>query len=103
MSHAVAQRTREFGIRQALGATASGVRIQVLRAAMTWLLAGVGLGLVGAYWFGTALETFLFEISPMDPVTLGLSAVVLFIVGLAASYAPAHRATRVDPVAAFRE
>ena len=102
MSYAVTQQTREFGIRIALGADGrSIVRMVLVRAA--WLITlGLGLGVAGALVVGRALSTLLFDVNPRDPLTLGLVAGVLAAVAVLASYLPARRATRVDPMVALR-
>jgi putative ABC transport system permease protein len=102
ISYGVVQRTREIGIRMALGARPGLVLRQVAREGL--LLAGVGtlLGLVGSFAFGRVLRSLLFGISPVDPITY--VGVTLFLAGVAvaASYAPARRAARVDPMVALR-
>jgi predicted permease len=102
LSSAVAQRTREIGIRVALGARGSQVRSLVLREAI--LLAGLGIavGIVVSLQLTKVLSTLLFELTPTDPFTLAGVAVVLLGVALLASYLPARRASRVDPVVALR-
>jgi predicted permease len=102
MSYVVSQRTREIGIRVALGARASHVRLLVLRRALVVTLAGVGIGLAAAAATARLLGAFLVNVSPSDPVTL-LSATGLFAaVALLASWVPARRAAAVDPVRALR-
>jgi putative ABC transport system permease protein len=102
MSYSVAQRTRELGIRIALGAGAGAVRRLVVGQAMT--LAGIGLaiGLGAALLLSSTLEKMLFNLSSTDPSTFAAVAGVLFIVALVASWLPARRAARVDPVVALR-
>jgi putative ABC transport system permease protein len=102
MSYAVVQRSREIGIRVALGADPKQVLGMVLRHASLLALAGVVLGLAGAVGLSRAVAGLLFELSPTDPPTLGGTAVVLIGVALLASYVPARRATRVDPLVALR-
>jgi putative ABC transport system permease protein len=102
MSYAVTQRTREIGIRIALGARPSEVRSLVLRRAVVLTLAGLVLGLTGAIAATRVLSTLLFEVKPTDPETYVLVAAVLGLVSLVASYIPAVRATRVDPLTALR-
>jgi putative ABC transport system permease protein len=106
MSYSVAQRTRELGIRMALGAQAGGVRRLVMAEGM--LLAGVGVlaGLAAAFAVNTGLSKklagILYETGAVDPATfVGVAAVVL-AVAAAASFVPALRATRVDPMVALR-
>jgi len=102
MSYAVAQRSREIGIRVALGADPKRVLRMVLRHASLLAVAGVGLGLVGAVSLSRAIASLLFQLSPTDPTTLAGVAVLLLAVALLASYLPARRATRVDPLIALR-
>jgi putative ABC transport system permease protein len=102
MSYAVTQQTREFGIRIALGADRGAIVRMVLTRAMLLITLGLGLGVAGALVVGRAMSTLLFDVSPQDPVTL--LAVVSLLAGVAflASYLPARRATRVDPMVALR-
>jgi predicted permease len=101
-AYSVVRRTREIGIRMALGATASQVHNLVIRQIMWLVAAGIIAGCSGAAAMTRFLQGFLFGVEPFDGVTL-LSVVVLFLfVAIAASYAPARRATRVDPLVALR-
>ena len=102
LSHAVAHRTREIGIRLALGAPVQHVRGQVLRDAMTLAGVGIAIGLVAALQLTKLMATLLFDLTPTDPLTLGTVVIALFGVAMLASYLPARRATRVDPVIALR-
>ena len=102
IAYIVSQRTREMGVRIALGAQASRVHRLVLRQGMTLALAGVALGLVGAVGVSRFLEAFLFEVEPVDPVTYGGVAALLLAVAWLACYWPARRASRVDPLVAIR-
>ncbi len=102
-SYVAALRTREIGVRIALGATRGAVRRLVLLHGM-WPIAGgifVGLGL--ALYVSRAAEAFLLDISPTDPPTFAVVTALLAVVGLAASYLPARRAASIDPVSALRE
>ncbi|MHB1224104.1 MAG: ABC transporter permease [Gemmatimonadaceae bacterium] len=102
MAATVRQRTREIGIRLALGARMEEVRALVLRQGMLLALAGCAIGIAAALAGTRALRSMLFEVSPTDPPTL--AAVALLIMGVAAlaCYVPARRASRVDPVTALR-
>ncbi len=101
-AYSVAQRTREIGIRMALGATASQVRNLVIRRSMWLVAAGVIAGCAGAAALTRFLQGLLFGVEPFDELTL-LSVVALFLfVAAVASYAPARRAARVDPMVALR-
>jgi putative ABC transport system permease protein len=102
LSYAVAQRTREIGIRMALGAQESTLVGLVVREAMLLAAAGVALGLMAAFAVSRSLATFLFQTPPTDPLTFTAVAGLLAIVALTASYIPARRATRVDPLVALR-
>jgi putative ABC transport system permease protein len=102
ISYSVSLRTREVGIRIALGATRRDVLVMVLGQGLTL----IGLGLVAGFAASLALTRFLssllYEVRPWDPLTSGAVAVALAAVALAASYLPARRATRVDPMVALR-
>jgi predicted permease len=96
------QRTRELGVRMALGATAGGVQWMVLRQALVLVLVGLGLGIPGALAAARLLQGVLFEVEPLDPVTLLEATVILLGVATFAAYLPARRASRIDPVIALR-
>jgi putative ABC transport system permease protein len=102
MSYAVVQRSREIGIRVALGAHPADVLQMVLGHALLLAVTGVGAGLAGAVALSRAIASLLFKLSPTDPATLGSVAVLLTAVAFVASYLPARRATRVDPLIALR-
>ncbi len=102
ISYSVAQRTREIGIRVALGAQADQVIWPIVREGMTLALIGVGLGLAGALAATKILAAFLFGIEATDPLTFAAVAALLLVVALAASYIPSRRALRVDPLTALR-
>jgi len=98
----VRERTREFGIRMALGASAGRVRMAVLRRAALVAGSGAVVGLVVALATSRLLTALLFGVSPMDPIALGAACLVLLAVASVASYLPARRATSIDPVQALR-
>jgi putative ABC transport system permease protein len=102
ISYTTAQRTREFGIRLALGAGPAALRTMVLRQGLS--LTGLGLVIGGVLAFATThfLRSLLFEVSPFDAVTFGSVAALLIAVTLLASYLPARRATKADPLIALR-
>jgi putative ABC transport system permease protein len=102
MSYAVVQRSREIGIRVALGARPHDVLRMVLGHSAALVGAGVAAGLLGSLALSRTLRGLLFDLSATDPATLTAMAVVLAAVALLASYLPARRATRVDPVIALR-
>jgi predicted permease len=102
MSYAVVQRTREIGVRMALGASPSDARRMVLREALIIAIAGIGGGLVAAALSTRALGNLLYGVSATDPITFASVPLAITIVALIASYLPARRATRVDPTSALR-
>jgi predicted permease len=102
MSHAVTQRTREIGIRMAIGATPSRVLTAVLGRSMKLTGTGAAIGLLAAAAVTKYLKSMLFELSPLDPLTFVAIAVLFLLVALLACYLPAARASRVDPLVALR-
>jgi putative ABC transport system permease protein len=102
ISYSVMQRTREIGIRTALGANPGNIRVLVLRSAMTLTGAGLLIGVGGALGMTQFLSAMLFETGRYDPLTFGVVAGVLAVVSLAACLVPARRATRVNPIVALR-
>jgi putative ABC transport system permease protein len=102
MAYSVQQRTHEIGIRMALGARPNNVLLLVLREGLSLALAGITLGLLGAGWLTQAVKSLLFRVNPNDPLTFSFVAVLLLSVAVAATYIPARRATKVDPVVALR-
>jgi predicted permease len=102
ISYGVERRTREFGIRIAVGARASSIVGLVLREAAWLLLAGVGVGLIAARFLAHYLNDMLFGMTPSDPTSAGVAIAVLLAAAIAAEFVPAWRASRVDPVQALR-
>ena len=102
ISYSVAQRTREIGVRRALGADTWGVMRLVLGQGMGLTAIGVAIGVVGAFGVTRLLQTLLFGVTPTDPATFAGVAAVLSAVAFLASYLPARRASKVDPMAALR-
>jgi predicted permease len=102
MSYAVGQRTRELGVRMALGATARDIRRLVLSQGVGLSVAGTLLGTALAVWLARSLESRLFGVRPADVPTLIISAALLAAVAVFASWVPARRAARVDPVNALK-
>ena len=102
LAYSVTQRTREIGIRLALGAQPNDALLLVVRQGLALALVGIGLGLAGALVLTRFIATLLFGVTPTDPLTYTAVSVLLLAVALAASYIPAVRATRVDPIVALR-
>jgi putative ABC transport system permease protein len=103
MSYSVGKRTREIGIRLALGESTGSVTRLVLRQCATLTLTGVGLGLLGALAATPVLRSSLYGVSPLDPATFAGASLLLIVVALVACWAPLRAATRLDPVEALRE
>ena len=102
IAYTVARRIREIGIRMALGAGRAEVLGLVMRRAVALTTIGIAIGLIVALAVTRMLSSLLFEIDPHDPLTFGGIAGLLAAIALLASYVPAFRATRVDPVVALR-
>jgi predicted permease len=102
MAYAVTQRRREIGVRMALGATRRDVLRLVLTHALRTVLTGLIVGLAGAAGVTRVLQTFLFGVTPTDPLVFTAVTLLLLAVGLMAAWLPARRATRIDPWAALR-
>jgi len=102
VAYSVAQRTQELGIRRALGAQHRDILSLVIRQGLVLALAGVVIGLAGAYALTGLLRAVLFHVSTTDPAIFGGIAILFLVVSLAASYIPARRAARIDPMAALR-
>ena len=102
MSYSVTQRTHEFGIRMALGASRGSVLKMVMSNALRMAGMGVAIGIVLSLVSTRLMSTMLFGVGTADPLTLALTIIMLPAVALLASYIPARRATRVDPMIALR-
>jgi putative ABC transport system permease protein len=102
LAYSVNARTREFGVRLALGATGSNVMTLVLREGLTWSVAGLAIGIAGALAFGRVLASSLFGVHPGDAATFIAVSLCLVVVAVAACIIPAARATRVDPIKSLR-
>jgi ABC-type antimicrobial peptide transport system permease subunit len=98
----VQQRQREIGVRMALGATTARVMWLVFRDAGSMIAAGAVVGIVLASFSGRLVATFLFGVDPLDPLTFASVPVVILLTAIVAAAAPAWRATRINPVVAFR-
>lgn len=102
MAYLVSQGTRELGIRMALGATPRNILLLIMRHGMTVALAGVAIGLVGALFLTRFMQSLLFGINATDVVTFTAIPLLLMLIGLLASYVPARRAVRIDPMISLR-
>ena len=102
LAFTVAQRTRELGVRMALGADGRRVRSMVLRQVAGMVLVGGALGLAAAFGLGRAASSLLYGLEGHDPLVMSLATVILAAVAMGAGYIPAHRASRVDPVQALK-
>ncbi|HYT74727.1 MAG TPA: ABC transporter permease [Vicinamibacterales bacterium] len=102
LSYSVAQRAREIGVRSALGAQVRDIVALVLRQSMAIAVTGVAAGLIASAWLTSALQRFLYGVTPHDFISFGAVAVVLLVVAAIATIVPARRAARVDPVKILR-
>jgi ABC-type antimicrobial peptide transport system permease subunit len=102
MSYGVVRRTREFGIRIAIGARAGSIVGLVVGEALWLLVAGTAIGLIAAWVLGRVVKAMLFGIEPSDPVSTVFAILVLAVAALFAAWIPARRAGRVDPMRALR-
>jgi ABC-type antimicrobial peptide transport system permease subunit len=103
LSYTVNQQTTELGIRMALGASARSVKLLVLGQGLAPVLAGIVFGIAGALLLTRFIESLLFGVTATDPVTFAVVSALLAGIAATASYIPARRATRVDPVRVLRE
>jgi ABC-type antimicrobial peptide transport system permease subunit len=102
IAYSVAERTRELGIRVALGADRASVVRLIVGEGLRLAAVGLAIGLVGAWLLTGTLQTLLYEVSPLDPAVLGGTALAVLAVTALASYIPARRALRIDPMTALR-
>jgi len=102
LAFAINQRTREIGVRMALGASSEQVLLQVLRRGLSLIVPGILLGLLGAWALSRWLQSQLHGLQATDPLTYVLTALILLVASVAACWLPARRATRIDPVEALR-
>ena len=103
IAYMVARRRNEIGVRIALGATRTRVVGLVLREAILLLALGIAIGVAFAAWAGRTAASLVYGMKPGDPLTLGAAVALLALVALAASYGPASRASRLQPMEALRE
>ena len=102
MAYAVSQRTREIGIRLALGAQPAEVRQMFVRYGLSLCAMGITIGVVAASVLTRVMKSMLFGVAPMDPLTFATVPVTLLVATLAASYLPARRVSAIDPVRCMR-
>ena len=102
LAYSVARRTREIGIRMAMGAERRHVLSMVMGEGARLIAIGVAVGLLAAYWLTPLLRNQLFEVSPTDPFVLGAVVLILLVVALLACLLPARRATSIHPMEALR-
>jgi putative ABC transport system permease protein len=103
LAYWVSRRTREIGVRSAIGASPSNILGLVMRQGLTLALIGLALGLAGAVAASRLVAALLFGVSPTDPLVFAGVPMVLLLVAAAASYIPARRAVRIDPLVALRQ
>lgn len=102
LAYTVSQRTREIGLRMALGADSGRVRRMILKQVGWMTLIGAVIGVTGAYYLGHAAASLLYQLQPSDPTVMAISVVILALVAMGAGYIPAYRASRVQPMQALR-
>ncbi len=102
MAYTVSRRTREIGIRMALGAEQRGVLWMVMRESLALVIAGVAIGLPAALAAPRLISSMLFGLTPTDPPTIGMATLAMIGVTLLAAYLPARRASKVEPMVALR-
>ncbi|UCF14240.1 MAG: FtsX-like permease family protein, partial [Phycisphaerales bacterium] len=102
LAYALTRRTREMGIRMAMGATPDKIRNILLSEGMKLTFIGLGCGLIGSFGAARFLQSQLFDVSPQDPATLAIMSVFLLLVATTACFIPARRAAKIDPMVALR-
>ena len=102
INYNVSQRTQEIGIRMALGAETRQVLRLIIGQGVRMTIAGIAIGFIAAFYFARLLSSQLFQVSSFDPVTFVFTGFLLFGISVLASYAPARKATRIDPNEACR-
>ena len=103
LSYIVRSRTREIGVRIAIGATPQAVAFMVVRQSLKWSVVGLSIGLISAGLLTRLLQRFLYGISPTDPLTIGMVTLLLVLVASVAALIPAARASRLDPIVALKD
>jgi ABC-type antimicrobial peptide transport system permease subunit len=102
LAYAVGQRTSEFGIRMAVGATPSMIVRSVIVQGVVLAIAGITAGTLATVWLTGFLQTLLYQVSPNDPMIFAVSSIALILIASLACYLPAHRAGRTDPARALK-
>jgi ABC-type antimicrobial peptide transport system permease subunit len=102
VAYSVSQRRHEIGVRAAVGASGGEIVRMIVRQGMTMVLTGIGAGLLAAFVLTRLMANLLFDVKPTDPATFGAVTVLLTATALAASWIPARKAARVDPLVALR-
>jgi ABC-type antimicrobial peptide transport system permease subunit len=103
LAYYVSQRTREIGVRAALGATRLELAVLVVRQSMLTIIAGLALGVAASFATGRLMQELLYQVRPGDPQVIAIIVTLLIGVGLLASWLPARRAASIDPVIALRD
>jgi ABC-type antimicrobial peptide transport system permease subunit len=103
IAYLVTQRTREIGVRMALGASRASVLRLVLRRAAMLTALGVSAGGAAVWYFGAMVRSFLFQLDPLEPRVLGAAVLLMSVIALAAALIPARRAASIDPLIALRQ
>jgi putative ABC transport system permease protein len=103
LSYTISQRTREIGIRIALGATASAILMAVIRQGLALVCMGLLLGTLAALIGARFIDSILYGVTSTDPLTLGLTCLVLGVIAMLACWIPARRAALIDPISALRQ
>jgi ABC-type antimicrobial peptide transport system permease subunit len=103
MSYTVSRRTREIGVRVALGATAANISWLVIREVLMIAVGGIAIGLPMAWWLGRYVSTQLYGVAPGDPATVAVAVAVLVGVAIVAGMIPSSRAARLNPTVALRQ
>jgi ABC-type antimicrobial peptide transport system permease subunit len=102
MAYSVTRRTREIGIRMALGARAPRAAWLIMREALMLVVIGVGVALPAVWWLSRYVQSELYGVTPTDPVTIGIAVLGLTLIATAAGLIPAMRAARINPIRALR-